>query len=354
MGNRSKEGNIMASTKTVRRRGHLRRRGRSWAVTFRANGRQVWRSFADRDHGGEVRAREAAELWLAQAQVQRARGEFRQPTKMRFRDFAEEWLRVYAKPNVKVRTFEAYEGSLRNHLVPEFGDLYLTEITRRALDAFVADWLAGGPRFQGRLRRAQELERKQAKEEGREPRPVRLGRSPGTVSNAITPLREMFAHAVEWEYLSANPAVGVRRPRVERTEMHVLGPDEIRRLLEKADGAGRVAILTAVTTGMRRGELLALRWGDVDWFSKRIWVRRNVNRHGHFQEPKTRGSVRAIAMPATLVSALREHQLASPFSAEDDLVFREREGDAARGAQLRPPRLRAGPAPGGPAEDPLP
>jgi integrase len=108
--------------------------------------------------------------------------------------------------------------------------------------------------------------------------------------------------------------------------MHVLGPAEIGKLLEKAEGAGRVAILTAVTTGIRRGELLALRWGDVDWFSKRTWVRRNVNRHGQFQEPKTRGSVRAIAMPATLVTALRAHQLASPFSGEDDLIFASEKG----------------------------
>jgi integrase len=77
---------------------------------------------------------------------------------------------------------------------------------------------------------------------------------------------------------------------------------------------------------MRRGELLALRWGDVDWNSRRIWVRRNVNRHGDFQEPKTRGSVRAIAMPATLATALREHQLASPFSSEDDLIFPNEKG----------------------------
>jgi integrase len=77
---------------------------------------------------------------------------------------------------------------------------------------------------------------------------------------------------------------------------------------------------------MRRGELLALRWGDVDWFSRRIWVRRNVTAHGQFQEPKTRGSVRAIAMPATLATVLREHQLASPFSNEEDLIFASEKG----------------------------
>jgi integrase len=309
------------------RRTNIRRRGKSWVVYFRVNGRQTWRTFSDREYGGSPGARESAQLYLAQSQAKRIRGEFRRPVKMRFDAFAAEWLKVYAKPNVKVRTYEAYESSLRVHLVPEFGDLLLTEISRKTVDSFVADWLAGGPDYLERVRLARELEAKRAKEEGRDPRPVKLGRSPGTISNALTPLREMLGHAVEWEYLTANPALGVRRPRVERAEMHVLGPQEIHKLLEKADGlAARTAILTAVTTGMRRGELLALRWGDVGWNSRRVWVRRNVNRHGQFQEPKTRGSVRAIAMLETLATALREHRMASPFKDADDLIFPNEKG----------------------------
>jgi integrase len=85
---------------------------------------------------------------------------------------------------------------------------------------------------------------------------------------------------------------------------------------------------------MRLGELLALRWGDVDWNSGRVWVRRNVTRSGHFQEPKSRGSVRAIAMPPTLARALREHRLASPFSGEDELVFPNETGRPLDGGNL--------------------
>jgi integrase len=309
------------------RRTNIRRRGKAWVVYFRVNGKQVWRTFSDREYGGSSGAREAAELYLAQSQAKRVRGEFRRPAKIRFADFAVEWLNVYAKPNVKVRTYEAYETSLRVHLVPEFGDLYMSEISRRAIDSFIADWLAGGPGFRERVRQARDLEAKRARDEDRDPRPVKLGCSPGTISNALTPLREMLGHAVEWEYLTTNPALGVKRPRVERTEMHVFGPAEIRKLLEKAEGAtARAMILTAVATGMRRGELLALRWGDVDWNSHRIWVRRNINRHGQFQEPKTRGSVRAIAMPDTLAATLREHRMASRWKEADDLIFATEKG----------------------------
>jgi integrase len=72
--------------------------------------------------------------------------------------------------------------------------------------------------------------------------------------------------------------------------------------------------------------LLALRWGDVDWNSHRIWVRRNINRHGQFQEPKTHGSVRAIAMPDTLAATLREHRMASRRKEADDLIFATEKG----------------------------
>ena len=291
------------------RRTNIRRRGKSWVVYFRVGGRQVWRSF---------RTREEAELYLANSQVKRASGEFRVPVKIRFADFAHEWLETYARVNVRPKTYAGYETSLRVHLIPEFGDLYLTEITRKAIDSFVADWATAGARFNERLRVARELEQARAREERRDPRAVRLGHSPKTIGNALVPLREMLGHAVEWGYLSANPAERVRRPPVERNhdDMQVLDAEQVRRLLAKAPAEAKTLLLCATTTGMRRGELLGLRWGDVDWPARRMWVRRSVGPDGRFQQPKTRGSVRAIALTPTLVSALRSHRMASRFTGE--------------------------------------
>lgn len=218
--------------------------------------------------------------------------------------------------------------------MPEFGDLYLTEISRKAIDAFLADWLAGGPAYQERVRLARDLEAKSAKAEGRDPRPVRLGRSPGTISNAMTPFREMLGHAVEWEYLTANPAIGVKRPKVERRgedddvdehdEIRVLEPEQVRKLLAAARSRSHetyTLLLSAVTTGMRRGELLGLRWGDVDLEAGRVRVVRSLSRYGTLEPTKTKRSKRTIGVSATLAKALREHRLASPFSAGGDFVF---------------------------------
>ena len=179
------------------RRRNIRRRGKSWVVHFRAGGRQVWRSF---------KTREEAELYLAQSQVEQAKGEFRVPAKIRFADFAQEWLETYARVNVRQTTFAAYETALRVHPAPEFGGLDLTEITRKAIDAFVADWATAGPKYQERPRAARELEHARARGERRHARAVRLGHSPKTIANALVLFREMLGHAVEWGYLSLNPA----------------------------------------------------------------------------------------------------------------------------------------------------
>src|SRR5205809_1392371 len=145
------------------KRSNIRRRGKSHVVYFRTRDPergsvQVQKSFADVAYGGNAGSLEAAQLYLAQSKAKVIRGEFRRPVKVTFRDFAAEWLRVYARVNVKERTFQAYEGSLRCHLVPYFGERFLSELTRRDIEAFFSDWLTGGPFFQERLRAAREAE----------------------------------------------------------------------------------------------------------------------------------------------------------------------------------------------------
>lgn len=309
------------------RRTNIRRRGKSWVVHFRVGGRQTWRSF---------KTREEAELYLATAQVKLATGEFRPSTKIRFADYAQEWLVTYARAHVSQKTFEGYESSLRVHLVPELGDLHLSAITRKAIDDLVADWATAGPRYESRLRAFRRHEEQRAREEKRPARPVRLGHSPKTIANALVPLREMLSHAVDWGYLSSNPAERVRRPRtnVGHEQMHVLTPQQVSALLENASAEAQTLLLCAVTTGVRRGEILGLMWGDVDWRSRRLWVRRSVGLDGHFQVPKTRNSTRAIALTATALTALGEHRRKSRFKGEHELIFPSERGTPLDGRNM--------------------
>jgi len=145
---------------------------------------------------------------------------------------------------------------------------------------------------------------------------------PATVLKAVALVKEMFKHAVQWGYLDANPALYIERPRVEIEEMEILTPPEIRRLLEAAEEPVRTLLLCAVLTGMRRGELLGLKWEEIDFEGNRIHVRRALWR-GKFVTPKSRRSRRAIDMGPTLKGALG--RLLSRFKGE--MVFTSPTGE---------------------------
>lgn len=121
-----------------------------------------------------------------------------------------------------------------------------------------------------------------------------------------------------------NHAEYLERPRITKPEIEILAPDEVEKLLGKASNHYRVAFLTDFLTGMRAGELWGLQWGDVDWNSKRIHVRRSLWK-GHFQTPKSKCSNRKIDIPDMLIHELKKRKLAGPVN-EDDLVFPSAEG----------------------------
>jgi integrase len=106
--------------------------------------------------------------------------------------------------------------------------------------------------------------------------------------------------------------------------MGFLTPDEVRELLDAADRDDYALLATACMTGMRQGELLALRWDDIDWRSGTIRVHRSVYR-GDFIDPKTAHSVRTIGMSKRLAAILMDHKVAAPYSPWD-FVFCSKDG----------------------------
>ncbi len=181
----------------------------------------------------------------------------------------------------------SYQSIISNHLIPNFGDFLLTDFTAGMLQRYVAK----------RLEKVK----------------------PKTVVNELVPLKEMLKHAVRWGYLKVNPAEHIERPRIEKEEIEILTPEEIRLFLDNVTPKYKPFFLTAVLTGMRRGELLGLQWGDIDWSHSQIYVRRSLWK-GQFVKPKSNRSIRRIDMSPTLVRELKKHKLACPVS-ELDLVF---------------------------------
>lgn len=155
----------------------------------------------------------------------------------------------------------------------------------------------------------------------------REGLATKTITNHLVFLHGLLAFAVKRGWAQANPVDAVDRPRADGgdPDIRYLTLAEVEALL-RAVGEGRFAptdralYLTAAMTGLRQGELLALRWADVDWRAGRLRVRRTFTR-GSFGAPKSRRSSRSVPLTDRVAGALERQFQASAFQADEDLVF---------------------------------
>jgi integrase len=228
---------------------------------------------------------------------------------------------------LKRTTMMDYESYARVHLLPSFGALELEAITIELIEEFIA-----AKRHEGKAVKS--------------------------ILNYLTLMHAMFAFALRRGWCFRNPVAPVEKPRGGRNlDVRFLDVQELEALLAATptDARGtteRVLYLTAAMTGLRRGELLALRWQDVDWTAGVVRVRRNYTR-GQFGTPKSRRSSRAVPLAQRVRDELRVHHEKSRFQGPAELVFphpergvvldpaklRRRFQDAARRAGLRPVRF---------------
>jgi integrase len=196
----------------------------------------------------------------------------------------------------KTATLQTYESVIRVQLSPFFGRRALEKIGRRELEAFIAEM-------------------------------NRAGREPKTTLNALGVLHSIFELARREEWVQANPCTLVDKPRVDATDADIrfLDPEEIEALLRAVpdDNLGRVErrlYLTAAMTGMRQGELLALRWRDIDWAARRVRVRRSFVR-GEFGTPKSKRSSRSVPLADHVAGEVDLLHRQTLYDQDDDLVF---------------------------------
>jgi integrase len=130
--------------------------------------------------------------------------------------------------------------------------------------------------------------------------------SANSISHVHRVLLAALKQAVRWQLIRTNPAEAVDPPRVRAFEKRSLSPEEVRSLLFAAKGSRLYdVILLAAGTGLRRGEILGLRWRDVDFDRSRASVGWSLQSDGTLTEPKTARSRRDISLPSTVVAALR-------------------------------------------------
>jgi integrase len=155
-----------------------------------------------------------------------------------------------------------------------------------------------------------------------------------TVLHVHRTLSQALAHAVKTGVLFRNPAEQVKPPRPQGREIAILSKAEVATVLQAA-GSLYLPVLVAVTTGMRRGELLGLRWSDIDLKAAKLTVNQSLERlNGKtvFKSPKTKTSRRTITLPALTVEALTKHRAAQAAErlrlglGKPELVFAHADG----------------------------
>lgn len=234
-----------------------------------------------------------------------------------FSEVKAQWL-DYKKQFLRETTHETYEINCRIHL-SELDDLKINRINTATIEAFIA-------KLQDKARSTAATRGPEYIPTGEEKK-IRLM----TARKIIVILNQVMAYAVRHRLIDYNPVRDAERPRSQGKEgqekaISILTPEQIRNFLEAVtDQKYHTLFLTAIMTGARQGEILGLRWSDVDFSKKQISINRTFNM-GRFFTPKTKGSARQIDLAPMAVKALAEWKLANGGK-DDDLVFPNEAGE---------------------------
>jgi integrase len=242
-----------------------------------------------------------ARAWQVDTKQALRKGTLRAPTAITLREEAEAWLagarsgviRARGGRRFKPSVLRSYERALKLRILPELGGAKLASITHIDLQHFV-DRLRARPV---------------------DPKRPELGTlDPSTIRNTIVPLRSIFRHALRRGRIAVNPTAGLELPAVEGRRDRIASSTEAARLLDALAAwpstAGDVALwATALYAGLRRGELQALEWADVDLDNGVISVRRSWDDKEGVIETKSRAGTRTVPIAAILRGHLLAHHL---------------------------------------------
>ncbi len=228
----------------------------------------------------------AARGWRSETQTAVRRGTLRAPVATTVREAGEALVEGMRSGRVRTRTgdrykpsaIRSYEAALRDRIVPELGGRRLGDLQRRDVQRLADDLLAEG-------------------------------RDPSTIRNALMPLRVIYRRAIEDGDVGVNPCSSLRLPAVRGRRERIASPEEAQRLLAAVPDRDRPVWTTALYAGLRRGELLALRWEDVDLAAGVIRVERSYDDKGRVEiEPKSRAGRRTVPVVGALRDVLVEHK----------------------------------------------
>jgi integrase len=229
-----------------------------------------------------------AERRLAELTHQLNTGSYVKPRKLTVGDYMEQWLADYCLPNLQPRTTEGYGFIVRKYIIPSLGNIELTALRPEHLQRFYTEKLASGGK------------------DG-------TGLSPRSVRYCHTTLHKALKSAMRLGILARNPADAVDPPRLKPHEMQIMSEDDIQKLLELAKDTQYYQVFyLALYTGLRRSELLGLKWADVDLILCQLSVARSLQqlRNGKVVEApcKTDKSKRMVSLSPRTAIMLRQYK----------------------------------------------
>ncbi len=289
-------------------RGYIRQKSKgSWQITVDIGTEPGGRR---RRHFETVHSsrKSDAQKKLNELLVNLEKGAYTPPGRLTVGEHFRRWLKDYVQPNLSPRTAEGYEHICNRYFIPCLGNIKLGGLRPEHLQHYYSEKLSNGLSAQ-------------------------------TVRHHHTCLHKALQTAMEWGLLARNPADAVTPPRAQGKEMQTWDEDDITTFLEAARETPYFALFhTAFFTGMRRSELLGLRWSDLDLLLCKAYVTRSLHvlKGGKvvIRQPKTAKGKRMIDLSPLAVSVLREHwekqkldraMLGIPLT-DDDLVFSSIEG----------------------------
>ena len=270
-----------------------RRKDGLWTAQVTVEGKHISKYF---------KTQQEARLWLLTTNSQIRDGLILSGANITYEQYLNEWL-ITIKSTIRPKTHEQYTQIVQQHILPYLGVIKLKDL---------------------RPDNIQSLYNRKLKD----------GASERTVILIHSVLHRSLNLAVKWELLGRNPADAVTRPRIRRREMKTLDDTQVRSLIMVSKGTKYETLFwLAVNTGLREGELIGLKWSDLDWKTQKLQIQRQVQRTKDqglmFCEPKSASGRRVVFLGKTTIEMLRKHfelqqterQFAGAKWKENDLVF---------------------------------
>ena len=215
-------------------------------------------------------------------------------------EWAALWFEIYAKPNIRERTADYYNRYITKHIVPCLGDIKLSKLTGRQIQKMYNDLLDHG--------------RERVSQKEKNP-----GLSGTYVHGVHVMLHNCLNRAVKERLLVRNPADDVIVPKIDKKEMKILPPEQVKAYLKSASARGVLPLFyLELTSGLRKGEIAALLWSDLNAENCTLSVTKQLvsSRDGELKitQPKTATSVRLISLPQETVELLREEHSKHPLN----------------------------------------